>query len=156
MNKEFKKILVPMDGSDYSKRAAVKAVAIGSKLGSKIIFLTVVSAEAVPAPAELLGILKNDRNLQEVVHRLICTIRMEITKMLKEQVAMCKKNGVESDYEVLEGDPVNGILVFSKKFRPDLIIIGSHGLSGLSKIKALGSVSRNVSELAKCPVMIVR
>jgi nucleotide-binding universal stress UspA family protein len=39
--------------------------------------------------------------------------------------------------------------------KSDLIIIGSIGLGGVSKIKALGSVSRAVSERAKCSVMIV-
>ena len=41
----------------------------------------------------------------------------------------------------------------TKKF--DLIVIGGVGLNGLSKVKALGSVSRNVSERAGCPVLIV-
>lgn len=47
------------------------------------------------------------------------------------------------------------ILEFAKKEKSDLIIIGSTGLGGFSKIKALGSVSRMVSERAKCPVMII-
>jgi nucleotide-binding universal stress UspA family protein len=38
----------------------------------------------------------------------------------------------------------------------DLIVMGNVGLSRFSKLKALGSVSRNVSERAKCPVMLVR
>ena len=44
---------------------------------------------------------------------------------------------------------------FANKAKSDLIIIGSPGLDGFSKIKALGSVSRMVSERAKCPVMII-
>ena len=87
---------------------------------------------------------------------MICTIRIEITKMLKDQIAKCKKNEIKGDYEIMEGDAVKSILQFAKKSHPDLIVLGSHGLTGLSKIKALGSVSRNVSELAKCPVMIVK
>jgi len=153
---EFARILVPMDGSDYSKRAASKAIALGKKLDSQIVFLTAVSSAAVPTPGQMLGILKDDKRLQKAMHELICTIRMEITKMLKKQVADCEKAGIRADYEVLEGEPVEAILGYAQKFKPDLIVIGSHGLSGLSKVKALGSVSRNVSELAKCPVMIVR
>jgi nucleotide-binding universal stress UspA family protein len=37
-----------------------------------------------------------------------------------------------------------------------LIIMGTIGLTGVSKIKALGSVARKVSEMAKCPIMLVR
>lgn len=145
-----------MDGSSYSKRAATKAISIGNKFNSKITFITVVSGQEVPTPGQLLGILKNDKKLEKVVHEMICTIRIEITKMLREQVSKCKKIGVKGDYDVIEGDPVKAILTFSKKSKPDMIVIGSHGLTGLSKLKALGSVSRNVSELAKCPVLIVR
>ena len=47
------------------------------------------------------------------------------------------------------------ILEFANKEKSDLLIIGSTGLGGFSKIKALGSVSRMVSERAKCPVMII-
>ncbi len=57
---------------------------------------------------------------------------------------------------VLEGSTANELLKSIKENRIDLVVIGSQGLSGLSRIKALGSVSRKISELADCPVMIVR
>ena len=47
------------------------------------------------------------------------------------------------------------IVEFAEKENVDLIVIGNIGLSGLSKVKALGSVSRSVSESASCPVLIV-
>ena len=53
------------------------------------------------------------------------------------------------------GSIVNNILNYADKEKVDLIIIGNIGLGGLSKFKALGSVSRSVSEKAKCPVLIV-
>jgi nucleotide-binding universal stress UspA family protein len=59
---------------------------------------------------------------------------------------------------VTYGNPADKILEFAEKHQPNLIVIGNVGLSGgLSRIKslALGSVSRRVSENAKCPVMIV-
>ena len=53
------------------------------------------------------------------------------------------------------GSIVNNILNYADKEKVDLIIIGNIGLGGLSKFKALGSVSRSVSEKATCPVLIV-
>ncbi len=155
-NNEFKKILVPFDGSEYSKQAATKAISIGKKFNSEIIFITAVSAENIPSPGQSLGMFKKDKKLEKIFHEMICTIRIEITKTLKQQIAKCKKNEIKGDYEIIEGDTVKSILQFAKKYHPDLIVLGSHGLTGLNKIKALGSVSRNISELAKCPVMIVR
>ena len=54
------------------------------------------------------------------------------------------------------GQPAEQILRFVKNNEIDMIVMGSHRLKGLSKIKALGSVTRKVSESAECPVLIVR
>jgi nucleotide-binding universal stress UspA family protein len=56
---------------------------------------------------------------------------------------------------LLGGYPAEKIIEFANNEKVDLIVIGSVGLSGLSKVKAMGSVSRNVSERASCPVLIV-
>lgn len=47
------------------------------------------------------------------------------------------------------------IIDVANKEQMDLIVVGNVGLGGISKIKSLGSVSRSVSEMAKCPVLIV-
>lgn len=59
--------------------------------------------------------------------------------------------------QVLYGrrNPADTIIEYANKEGADLIIIGSTGLGRFSKIKAHGSVSRVVSERAKCPVMII-
>lgn len=56
---------------------------------------------------------------------------------------------------MIKGNPIEAILEYSRAKKIDLIIIGSQGLKGIERLKALGSTSRRVSELAKCPVMIV-
>ena len=77
-------------------------------------------------------------------------------KELLADVAICKSKGVVNTYyDVVAGRPVESILKFERGVHPDLIVIGSKGLHGMSQVKALGSVSRKVSELAKCPVMII-
>lgn len=49
----------------------------------------------------------------------------------------------------------NTIIEFAEKEKMDLIAIGNIGLSGMSKVKALGSVSRAIAEMSTCPVLIV-
>jgi nucleotide-binding universal stress UspA family protein len=56
---------------------------------------------------------------------------------------------------VIKGNPIEAILQYSKAKKIDLIIIGSQGLKGIEKLKALGSTSRKISEVSKYPVMIV-
>lgn len=152
----IKKILVPIDGSDYSKRAATKAITIAKKFDSEIIFVTAVSRDLIQPPSKIFRIFADDKQLQESFHSLVCRIPIEIKKILKGQVEKCRRAGVFASYEIIEGEPIKTVLAFSNKFRPDLIVIGSQGLSGLSKIKALGSTSRNILESTRCPVLIVK
>ena len=64
-------------------------------------------------------------------------------------------HNIKIETMLLNGYPSEKIVEFAEKENVDLIVIGNIGLSGLSKVKALGSVSRSVSESASCPVLIV-
>ena len=58
--------------------------------------------------------------------------------------------------QVIIGNPADVIIdIANNKEKVDLIIMGSTGLKGISKIRVLGSISRAVSENANCPVMFV-
>ena len=65
------------------------------------------------------------------------------------------KENIKSTLRVVIGSPSEKILEFANANQIDLIIMGSQRLETISKIKALGSVSRKVSEAADCPVLIV-
>jgi nucleotide-binding universal stress UspA family protein len=72
-----------------------------------------------------------------------------------------KENPVNIEHVNIEprvtiGLPADEIMEIAIKENMELIIMGTTGLTGVSKIKALGSVARSVSERAKCPVMLVR
>ena len=62
---------------------------------------------------------------------------------------------VKRQSQVLIGDPSNEITKFANDEKVDLVIMGTTGLGGLKKF-VFGSVARNVSEKANCPVMLVR
>lgn len=79
-------------------------------------------------------------------------------KMGKEML----ENAVESIHatrkirtEISYGSPPEKIVEFVKKNKTDLIVVGNVGLSGHSKLRDLGSVSRCISECSPCPVLIV-
>ena len=76
--------------------------------------------------------------------------------MLKNAVKKCELKGISVSYKIEEGEISAKILDFAKAKKITLIVIGSHGLHGIGKLKTLGSVSRRVSENARCPVLIVR
>lgn len=62
---------------------------------------------------------------------------------------------VQVKVKVAIGYPPDRIMEVVEEEAADLIVMGSIGLTGLSKLRALGSVSRAVSERARCPVLIV-
>ena len=53
------------------------------------------------------------------------------------------------------GSIADTIIEFAEKEKVNLIVVGSVGLGGISKLKSLGSVSRSASEQVKCPVLMV-
>jgi len=82
--------------------------------------------------------------------------RQQATDLLDKRVVECEKENVKTSYKILQGDAASEIITAAKKMRIDMIVIGSVGLTGIKKLKALGSVSRKISELSGCPVLIVR
>jgi nucleotide-binding universal stress UspA family protein len=75
--------------------------------------------------------------------------------MLKAKTLEYKEAGeIDVSTHVLIGDPASKILEFADSQKVDLIIMGSVGLRGINR-RTLGSVSRRVSEMASCPVLIV-
>jgi len=151
----IKKILVPIDGSKYSRKALTHAIGIAKKFKSKLYLITAVDTSDFP-PGMLLALLKKDERLEKSIGEFIIAAKSVARKELLADVAICKLKGVtDTSYDVVAGRPVEAILKFEHGLHPDLIIIGSQGLHGVDQVKALGSVSRKVSELAKCPVMII-
>jgi nucleotide-binding universal stress UspA family protein len=83
---------------------------------------------------------------------------VEANTILKERRNKFESSGISIKTQSIIGHhPIDKIIEFADNEKADLIIIGSTGLRGISKIKVLGSVSRGVSERAtiSCPVMLV-
>jgi nucleotide-binding universal stress UspA family protein len=93
--------------------------------------------------------------LTQYIQELSKEMEENASKMMEE----VKKKYTNEDFNIenvlLRGYPPEKIIDFANNEKVDLIVIGSIGLSGLYKVKALGSVSRSVSERASYPVLIV-
>ena len=148
------KILVPYDGSKYSTKALTRATELAHNLDSEIILFSVVNVGYVSPPG-LLGIIKSKKE-KEAVKKWSKSVKTDTEKMLKIALKKCESKGITASYVISEGEISSKILDFATKKKISLIVIGSHGLHGIGKLKTLGSVSRRVSENAKCPVLIVR
>jgi nucleotide-binding universal stress UspA family protein len=88
------------------------------------------------------------------------SMRLSAVKMLSERKKKYESNinNATIRAEVIIGHGLsisNTIIEFADKEKIDLIVTGNIGLSGISKVKALGSVSRAIAERSVCPVLVV-
>jgi nucleotide-binding universal stress UspA family protein len=94
-----------------------------------------------------------------LINRARRSARRQLEKGWDKMVEV-KTHEIENDNVTLRGECRYGsaaeqILRLAKSNKIDMIVMGSHRLKGILKIKALGSVTRKVSEIADCPVLIV-
>lgn len=153
-SKMLTRILVPYDGSKYSVKALSRAMELSHNLDSEVFLFSVVYVDYISPPG-ILGLTRT-RSEKDAIKKWTESVRGNTEKMLKLAVKRCEQKGVSVSYHITQGNVANEILSFAKKKRISLIIIGSQGLHGIGKLKTLGSVSRKVSEQAKCPVLLVR
>jgi nucleotide-binding universal stress UspA family protein len=148
------KILVPHDGTEISNRAFERAIEFAKAFNTEILLLHLI--QDIPVPSSLL--LGNDRILISKAKRSIAKeLEKGWNKMVQEKIVdkMPKDEKIKVRSEIIVGSPADEIIRFANTNKIDMIIVGSRRLETISKIKALGSVARKVSEAAECPVMII-
>ncbi len=148
-------IIVTDDATEYSEKAIEKAIELTKQLKAHLTLLHVIDNIEVPASL----ILGNDRVLIESARSKVNqALEKGWNKRAKDIIEKLKndKEILEIDNKCLTGDAAEKILEFTNLNKTDIIVMGaSRRLKGISKIKSLGSVTRKVSELANCPVLIV-
>ena len=148
------RILVPHDGTEISNMAFERAIEFAKAFDTEILLLHVI--QDIPIPSSLL--LGNDRILISKAKRSITKeLEKGWNKMVQEKLIgkMLKDDKIKVRSETIVGSPADEIIRFAKSNKIDMIIVGSRRLEAISKIKALGSVARKVSEGAEFPVMII-
>ena len=139
----MQKILVPLDFSKASRKALKYAVPFAEQFGAKIVLLHVV--EPVVYPATDLGYLAIDETM------LIDSAKKTMNHLAKSAI---KPRLLERTL-VRTGKPHQEIVATARGMKVDLIIITTHGYTGL-KHAMLGSTAERVVRHAPCPVLTVR
>jgi len=135
----YQKILIPIDGSEKSALAAHKGAELAAKAGASITLFHVVP------------VLPVDRFRSIVLDEA----KVQAKELLQSTRAELSSYNIAVDTDMVPGHPADAICVKAKMDSYDLIVMGSHGLSGV-KGYLLGSVSSAVSRYAYCSVLIVR
>ena len=147
----YKKILVPLDGSEFSECSLehVKAIATGCQV-PEVVLLRVV--EPVIPYVEA-----GSQQMAEQIAKELATAekraREEAENYLAKAVAKLKKEGIAARPTVVRGKPAEKILDYTNKNQVDLIIMSTHGRAGISRW-AMGSVTDRVLRHSTIPVLI--
>jgi nucleotide-binding universal stress UspA family protein len=147
-------IIVTDDGTEVSDKALEIACEIAGPCGACITLLHVI--EHIEDPDTV--IFENNRELIEKAKlmNLMPSVENSWHKRAQEKIKKLSEQNLQSDSKSLTGDIAEKILEYAHAKKVDLIVMGSSNrLKGISKIRALGSVTRKVSELADCPVLII-
>ena len=143
----YQNILVPVDGSETSFAAVAKAAELAKAFGSKITVVQVLTLDPYIAAEYITANQTND---------LIERARAAIVKTLEEAKQKFTEQGVEAETKLLEGQVIaREITNAAKDLNADLIVIGSHGRTGLKK-SFLGSVAQSILSEGTTPVLVVR
>ena len=138
----YKRILIAVDSSEFSMTAAKKGLELAHQLNAEVALIFVVDV------SKALGNI--DAGLMPETALLI--LKKEALQTLETLEAMY--NGNKLLKFMPEGHPSDDIIKTSENYEADLIIIGTHGRTGLQHL-LIGSVAENVIRKSKIPVMVV-
>ncbi|MCC6348283.1 MAG: universal stress protein [Candidatus Eisenbacteria bacterium] len=142
------KILIALDDSAHSARAVRFVLRMRWPAGSRVIVANVLAPVILPAevgvdsPAPLLS------DMTEVQGQ-------KARELVARAEAELREAGIATESRILTGDPRDALVRLIRDERADLIVMGSHGRTGLSKL-LLGSVSSHVVTHAHCSVLVVK
>lgn len=144
--REIRKILCPSDFSSCSKGALEDAVSLARLVQAEVCVLHVYQN-----PAQLLPM----GGYVGPVSDMLADLRKQVSAELDALAEPYRKDGPPIGVLLVEGIPYKGILDRADEWGADLIVMGTHGRTGVERALA-GSVAERVIRLAPCPVLVSR
>jgi len=144
---DLKRILVPTDFSKHSQNALKYGAAFAEKFAAELYLLHVVQDLAVFIP----DAVTVTPPITPPIEEMTAAVRGALEKLVREN--QLERFAVHP--EVREGTPFYEIIQFAKEMDIDLIVMGTHGHTGLAHV-LMGSVTEKVVRKASCPVLSVR
>ena len=138
----FDKILIPTDGSEYTKEAVGKALELAKCTGGTVTALYVIDQTLfinVPVDSAI-----------TTVYAILKKEGQAAVDQVREQGGAM---GVRVDTKVLDGQPAKTIIEEAKGY--DIVVMGTLGRTGVSKL-LMGSVAEKVMKLSPVPVMVIK
>lgn len=159
---EFRRILVPLDGSPAAEQALGHARGLARATGAILILLSValtpydhLLATAPPPPVPATGAGPPPASVTTSAVAPWETEAERITEYLQAQAEALRREGLPVETELTYGKPAAEITAVSKRVAADILVMATHGRSGLARVR-LGSVALEVAQTSRLPVLLVR
>jgi nucleotide-binding universal stress UspA family protein len=143
---QFKKILVPLDGSAFAEKALEPALAIARAMESEIVLFRV--AQPIPRTRAL-------AEMPDVYNDVVAATYREAEDYLREIQSRFPNDKISIEYRPAAEGVARQIVDYALDYGVDLIIMSSHGYTGVTRWTH-GSVAEKVLHGACCATMIIR
>ena len=150
----FRKILVPLDGSEHSLKALEEAAQLAKIFSGKITLISVYSVQPIMIggqSASGYGAILTGAE----VSRMIEAAQKSGNKILQDAEQKISATGVQVEKKLVEGHTVQEIVRAANEGNFDLIVIGARGISHIREM-LLGSVTDGVIHHAHCAVLVIK
>ncbi len=150
MIQNVKKILAPIDFSDFSMEGMRGAKELAADVGAEVhlVHVVVPHFHIIPLPLATSG----DQSFEQ-------TRESAMTQQAEEELTRIKKdefgNSPKVATAVLSGSPVKMLVEYAEQNSIDLIVLSTHGRSGVDRVM-IGSVAEKLVRLAHCSVLVLR
>jgi nucleotide-binding universal stress UspA family protein len=156
MIQDNSRILVPFDATELSIRALDRACEVAMKTNSELILLYVVDTSCL-CPIGIREHIRDMNEFEAAKDRYVDELRNAAEQMIQKKWKEINQKGVKVSSIVKMGNPADKILDCARDEMVNAIIMGSSGsLKRLHERKGIGSISRWISEIANCPVVLMR
>jgi universal stress protein A len=146
MTMEIRRILAPTDFSELSKQGLKSALELAEAFGAKLLLLYVV--EPPPYPVE--GIVPSHLGAT-----MLDDLERQATNDLAQMLSETQASNMDVARRVVVGIPYRKIVDVAEEEKIDLIVMTTHGRTGLSHL-VMGSVAEKIVRTAPCPVLTIR
>ncbi|AEH25001.1 universal stress protein [Pyrococcus yayanosii] len=148
------RILVLVDGSKWSQKAALYAFSVAKRKNAKVVLYSVLDRREAKALAFHLSMrsenLENIRRFEETIWK---DMKKSVKEVLTTLLELGRREGINCSFKIVEGSAKDKILEEVNSGKYDLVVMGAYGKSGKTRI---GSLLEEVVGLIEPPVMIVR
>jgi|GEM_PF-310335 len=148
------RILVLIDGSKWSQKAALYAYSVAKRKNAKVTLFSVLDRKEAKALAFHLSMrsesLENIKEFEETIWR---DMKKSVKEVITTLLEVGQREGINCSFKIVEGRAKDKVLEEANSGNYDMVVMGAHGKRGKTRI---GSLLEDVVGQIRIPVMIVR